>query len=385
MNYTFKGNFGTLELVVDDNGTASGTYQKGGTLSGTYKDGVFEGEWQNKGMEGLIKFTIVGDNLTGSWKKGLNPGAMKGKWNGKIVKSASSESETKKNAAVETSSKEDFTQKIIKTLISDLNEYQFYHIGPMLNHLIDDVGPESVGEAIAQMIEGETHYNLQTGIKYLYDKWGNDDDYFAEHPNLTDHFIETYIETYNDRTPNLRKHIATKANQNFGELGVVWSMKNGYSGYLVKDPEDWVQLKGPVGLAIRLCGCESFNQVVETEATKEFGHHFSNIFYFTFKEIEELPVIYRENLKSMLLTSIDPIYHVEEWNLDKADGILTKAIGDLLRYEFGLDFNAYIKENQVPLSYDGNDLALFGVSGVSDVEYPVDYSQMEADLLALIL
>ena len=50
---------------------------------------------------------------------------------------------------------------------------------------------------------------------------GNDDDYFAEHPNLTDHFIETYIETYNDRIPNLRKHIATKAKQNFGELGAV--------------------------------------------------------------------------------------------------------------------------------------------------------------------
>ncbi|MDA9666451.1 hypothetical protein N9T48_00135 [bacterium] len=32
-NYKFKGNFGTLELVVDDNGIASGTYQKGGTLS----------------------------------------------------------------------------------------------------------------------------------------------------------------------------------------------------------------------------------------------------------------------------------------------------------------------------------------------------------------
>ena len=50
MNYTFQGNFGTLELLVDDNGTARGTYQKSGTLSGTYKDGEFEGEWENNGM-----------------------------------------------------------------------------------------------------------------------------------------------------------------------------------------------------------------------------------------------------------------------------------------------------------------------------------------------
>ena len=381
----FNGNFGTLLLSIQSGGSASGQYQDGAVLKGNYKDGVFEGEWKNKGMEGLVKFTIAGNNLTGNWKKGLKPGAMKGKWNGELVKRGSSELETKKNAVAKTSSKDDLTPKIIETLISDLNQYQFYHIGPMLNHLIDDVGPEYVGKAIAQMIEGETHYNLQTGIKHLYDKWGNDDDYFAEHPNLTDHFIETYIETYNDRIPNLRKHIATKAKQNFGELGAVWSMKNGYSGYLVKDTEDWIQLKGPVGLAIRLCGCESFNQVVETEATKEFGQHFSNIFYFTLKEIEELPAQYRENLKAMLLTTIDSIYHVEEWNLGKADGILTQAIGALLRYEFGLDFNEYITENQVPVCYDGDDLALFGVSGVSDVEYPVDYSQMEADLLALVL
>lgn len=267
--------YGLIEVEwYEGDVSATGQYQDGGILDGRNKDGFFEGEWKNKGMEGLIQLTIADDKLTGNWKKDSN---------------------------------------------------------------------------------------------------------------LTDDFIETYIETYNDRLPNLRKHIAKKAKQNFGELGTVWSMKNGYSGYLVKDPEDWAQLKGPVGLAIRLCGCESFDQVLETEAQKEFGQHFSNIFFFTLKEIEELPAQYREHLKAMLFTTIDPVYHVEEWNLDKADGILTQAIGALLRYEFGLDFNAYITENQVSVSYDGQELALFGVAGVSDIEYPVDYSQMEADLLALIL
>ena len=80
MNYTFKGNFGTLELVVDDNGNASGTYQKGGTLSGTYKDGEFEGEWENKGMEGLVKFTVKEGRLNGKWKKGKDAGPMRGQW-----------------------------------------------------------------------------------------------------------------------------------------------------------------------------------------------------------------------------------------------------------------------------------------------------------------
>ena len=85
MNYTFKGNFGTLELVVDDNGTASGTYQKGGTLSGTYKDGEFEGEWENNAMEGLVKFTVSEGTLTGRWKKGKDAGPMRGNWLGEQI------------------------------------------------------------------------------------------------------------------------------------------------------------------------------------------------------------------------------------------------------------------------------------------------------------
>ena len=85
MNYTFKGNFGTLELVVDDNGNASGTYQKDGTLAGTYKDGSFEGAWENKGMVGLVKFTVKEGRLNGKWKKGKDVGPMKGNWEGEQI------------------------------------------------------------------------------------------------------------------------------------------------------------------------------------------------------------------------------------------------------------------------------------------------------------
>jgi len=93
MNYTFKGNFGTLELVVDDNGTASGTYQKGGTLSGTYKDGEFEGDWENNAMEGLVKFTVKEGRLNGKWKKGKESGAMRGEWWGDQISADAPEKE----------------------------------------------------------------------------------------------------------------------------------------------------------------------------------------------------------------------------------------------------------------------------------------------------
>ena len=93
MNYTFKGNFGTLELVVDDNGNASGTYQKDGTLAGTYKDGSFEGAWENKGMVGLVKFTVKEGRLNGKWKKGKDVGPMKGNWEGEQIGVQSQEDE----------------------------------------------------------------------------------------------------------------------------------------------------------------------------------------------------------------------------------------------------------------------------------------------------
>ena len=93
MNYTFKGNFGTLVLVVDDNGNASGTYQEVGTLSGTFKEGEFEGEWENKGMEGLVKFTVKEGRLNGKWKKGKDAGPMRGNWEGEQIGVQSQEDE----------------------------------------------------------------------------------------------------------------------------------------------------------------------------------------------------------------------------------------------------------------------------------------------------
>lgn len=80
----FKGNFG--ELTLNINGTeATGTYQENGTLKGEYINNTFKGQWKNKGMEGLVEFIITNDKLQGNWKKGLETGPMKGKWEGKLV------------------------------------------------------------------------------------------------------------------------------------------------------------------------------------------------------------------------------------------------------------------------------------------------------------
>ena len=273
--------------------------------------------------------------------------------------------------------------KTTESLLNDLDKYGFSALGVILHNKIDEVGPEATGKAISQMVEEEMHYNLQTGIKHLYDKCGKDDEYFKKMYNLTDNFIETYIQVYNNRLPKLGKHIANRAEQNFGEPGALWAKENGYNGYLVKDPEDWAKLKGPVGLAIHLCGCKNFDQVIENESQQEFIKHFINIFFFTLKEIGKLPSFYKENLKTMLVTSIEALYHGDElnWGLEKEEGILTHCLSAWLDSEYGLDFDDYITEDQVPISYSGEKLALFGVNGIDSIGYPVDYNKMANDLL----
>ena len=88
----FTGNFGILNLTIQSDGYAMGQYygknQKpwdGGTLTGDFKGDVFIGEWRNKGTEGLVNFTVTDGELNGSWKKGLNKGTMRGKWEGTLL------------------------------------------------------------------------------------------------------------------------------------------------------------------------------------------------------------------------------------------------------------------------------------------------------------
>ena len=275
--------------------------------------------------------------------------------------------------------------KTTESILKDLDKYGFSQISNILHYMIDDVGPEITGEAISIIVEKEMHYNIQTCIQHICDKWLTDEEFYKT-TKLTTNFIDTYIKIYNNRLPNLKKHITRKADQNFDDAIAADAIKNGYYNYLVKDPEDWKNLKGPVGLAVQLCGCKNFNQIIETEAQKEFKKHFLNIFFFTLKEIENLPAFYKENLSAMLVTSIEALYHDDElcWGLEKEEGVLTHPLGALLDLEYGLDFNAYITEDQVPLYYGGEDLVLFGVNGISNVEYPVNYRQMAADLLVKI-
>ena len=101
----FKGNFGELELSIDGH-VATGIYQENGTLSGEYTDNNFKGVWHNKGLSGLIEFSIIDGKLDGRWKKGIEPGPMKSKWEGNMIITDKSEKIVIQNDSKNISSKE---------------------------------------------------------------------------------------------------------------------------------------------------------------------------------------------------------------------------------------------------------------------------------------
>ena len=91
MRYTLKGNFGKMDFVSDEEGKAFGSYQKSGSITGTFTHKRFQGTWQNKGLEGLVEFSITDGILEGNWKKGMEPGLMRSKWKGEVVSMEASE------------------------------------------------------------------------------------------------------------------------------------------------------------------------------------------------------------------------------------------------------------------------------------------------------
>ena len=134
----FKGNFG--ELTLNINGTAAtGTYQENGTLKGEFINNTFKGQWENKDLEGLVEFTITNDKLEGNWKKGLEPGPMKGKWEGKLLNISSNKIDRTKSDNVITKHVNDFNKienSLVKITIS----------GRISNYLFGIVRPEYFDE-----------------------------------------------------------------------------------------------------------------------------------------------------------------------------------------------------------------------------------------------
>lgn len=373
----FSGNFGSLQLTVYPDNFAEGRYQEKGVLTGSYKDGKFSGKWENNNEEGLIEFIVSNNKLEGNWKYGLEKGALRGKWKGQLL--TDSKSETIPASSEIKDSNYILNQQVIDSLIADLNKYEFWHFGDIINHHIKEAGDLAVGIALCHIAEHNLHYNLNTCMRHLEKKWINNQQLALKYPYIKEEFINNYLSDCNVTRPFIGNHTLQMAKKNFGEEGIHWGLKNSYLGYIA-EPDVLMKLNGPVGIATSLCGCRKFDQVINFNLQKMFSRHLQNIFFLTIREIDEVSPIYKDKLGAFLATSIDSIYHDDDnWELQREPGILTNTLAYLLFHEFDLDFNSYMVEN--PILYRGDDLQQFGVSWINNIEYPVDYYKMAKDIL----
>jgi hypothetical protein len=194
----FKGNFG--ELTLNINGTeATGTYQENGTLKGTFINNTFKGQWKNKGMEGLVDFKIKDNKLEGNWKKGLDTGPMKGKWEGSLFNMSNKKFE------------ENEKDKTITKLENEINEIENSLVkitisGRISNYLFGIVRPEyfdecekalqftsnevqEMGDFMTLLYETTLESGFESGLDIFHDNMNMED--FKDNCPLLSEFLES--------------------------------------------------------------------------------------------------------------------------------------------------------------------------------------------------
>lgn len=90
-HYAINDGEGSIIFSEGKKGTVNATYEiKGkkdtGTINGTLDGNVLKGTYHNKigNSTGLIEFTFNETGFDAKWKSGLEPGPMRGKWEGKL-------------------------------------------------------------------------------------------------------------------------------------------------------------------------------------------------------------------------------------------------------------------------------------------------------------
>ena len=386
-SFTYQGNFGELVLSVEANGQANGTYQDGGSLSGVLTGGEFKGTWKNKGMEGLLEFTLSESSLNGNWKKGMEAGPMRGKWEGALVAgtwpipesdgAAGAEGATEEGESSEADSLE---IQVMNYLLNGLNSIKFFQFPIFCNNAVADVGNEElVIQCFHKIKEEHLHYNLTPFSYYLTYKLLTQEDEacIAECPNLSEDFISA-LEDWASGVPSLRDHIMRKTTSIYDDpFGTQFGMLNGHLRYVVDSITDWAELGGPVGLATRLCGCQTFEHVVATKAVDEFLAHLMNVYLMTWKELEDIPSDHIEHMDAFLLTHLETLN--DQVVVHSEEGILTNALATVLHYQFGIDFNTLFLDEPVDQNITG--LQRFGMGlNLEGFTFPFDASRLAGQL-----
>ena len=94
--YSINNGQGTIVFTEGKKGTINAEYKiKGnkskGVINGTLENEVLTGTFHVDAVAGLIEFIFSEDGFEAKWKQGIEPGPMKGKWEGNIGVDSSSE------------------------------------------------------------------------------------------------------------------------------------------------------------------------------------------------------------------------------------------------------------------------------------------------------
>ena len=94
--YSINNGQGSIVFTEDDKGTVNALYtiaghKSKGKINGILAENVLKGTFHIDEAEGLIEFTFSEDGFDAKWKSGLEPGPLKGKWEGNIGENSSSE------------------------------------------------------------------------------------------------------------------------------------------------------------------------------------------------------------------------------------------------------------------------------------------------------
>ena len=83
--YTINNGHESIEFKEVKGNTVTGEYNDG-TLTGTIDGNLLKGTFHNKksNVSGLIEITFHENGFDAIWKQGLEPGPMRGKWDGKL-------------------------------------------------------------------------------------------------------------------------------------------------------------------------------------------------------------------------------------------------------------------------------------------------------------
>jgi hypothetical protein len=99
VKYIINNGQDSIVFTQGNENTVNGQYSAG-TITGTIDDNVFKGTFYNQksNSAGLIELTFQEISFIAKWKQGIEPGPMRGKWNGKlkVISSTSAQSEKHK-------------------------------------------------------------------------------------------------------------------------------------------------------------------------------------------------------------------------------------------------------------------------------------------------